>query len=315
MAAKVIRYASREEWLAGRSQGIGASEAASVVGLNPFETPYQLWRRKKGLDPPPPETFAMRAGHLLEDDVAQLFAEATGSRIIQATTADFAVIDEARPWLRVSPDRLFWRQGARRNAANKAVLECKTTQRDIDPDDLPSHWFCQLQMNMGVAGCKDGALAWLTAGREFGFMDFSFNPAFFDWIAAEVTKFWQDCIIGGQEPPATDVQDVLLKHPRHDDAKTAIATDETEAAWRRLKELKEELAAMEAKKKELEAEIKTAMGEAGILADPRTGQTLATWKAAKDGKKFNEKRFAQEHPQLHAQYLENVAGTRRFMLK
>ena len=58
---KVVKYKNREEWLAGRSQGIGASEAGTVVGLNPWCTPYQLWRRKKGIDPPVEENFAMRA--------------------------------------------------------------------------------------------------------------------------------------------------------------------------------------------------------------------------------------------------------------
>ena len=36
-------FNSREEWLAARNEGIGASEVASVLGLNPWETPYQLW--------------------------------------------------------------------------------------------------------------------------------------------------------------------------------------------------------------------------------------------------------------------------------
>ena len=47
---QIIKYKSREEWLQNRSNGIGASEAGTVLGLNPWETPYQLWRRKKGID-------------------------------------------------------------------------------------------------------------------------------------------------------------------------------------------------------------------------------------------------------------------------
>ncbi|EKC56536.1 hypothetical protein OBE_11012, partial [human gut metagenome] len=41
---QIIKYKSREEWLQNRSKGIGASEAGTVLGLNPWETPYQLWR-------------------------------------------------------------------------------------------------------------------------------------------------------------------------------------------------------------------------------------------------------------------------------
>lgn len=50
MANTIIRPKDREEWLQVRKSGIGSSEVATIVGLNPWETPYQLWRRKVGLD-------------------------------------------------------------------------------------------------------------------------------------------------------------------------------------------------------------------------------------------------------------------------
>ena len=83
---QIIKYKSREEWLQNRSKGIGASEAGTVLGLNPWETPYQLWRRKKGIDPPKVENFAMVAGHLLEDAVAQFFKRESHCHIIKASS-------------------------------------------------------------------------------------------------------------------------------------------------------------------------------------------------------------------------------------
>ena len=70
MSNIVIRPKDRAEWLEYRKDGIGSSEVATILGLNPWETPYQLWRRKKGLDAPKDETFAMKAGHYLEDAVS-----------------------------------------------------------------------------------------------------------------------------------------------------------------------------------------------------------------------------------------------------
>ena len=61
MSYTIIRQKNREEWLKDRSCGIGSSEVATVLGLNPWETPLQLWRRKKGIDPPKAENFAMKA--------------------------------------------------------------------------------------------------------------------------------------------------------------------------------------------------------------------------------------------------------------
>ena len=59
----------------------------------------------------------------------------------------------------------------------------------IDGDDLPKHWFCQVQYQLGVAGLREGSLAWLCSGREFGYKDLSFVPDFYGWIVEEVEKF------------------------------------------------------------------------------------------------------------------------------
>lgn len=80
MSNTVIRPKDRAEWLEYRKDGIGSSEVATILGLNPWETPYQLWRRKKGLDAPRDETFAMKAGHYLEDAVSQFWADESRMR-------------------------------------------------------------------------------------------------------------------------------------------------------------------------------------------------------------------------------------------
>ena len=94
---QVIKYKNREEWLQNRSKGIGASEAGTVLGLNPWETPYQLWRRKKGIDPPKVENFAMVAGHLLEDAVAQFYKRESHCHIIKASTDDYTITNTDAP--------------------------------------------------------------------------------------------------------------------------------------------------------------------------------------------------------------------------
>ncbi|WP_308006141.1 YqaJ viral recombinase family protein, partial [uncultured Porphyromonas sp.] len=59
------KFNNREDWLESRTEGIGASDIATIVGLNPYETPYSLWRRKLGLDPAKEETLPMKLGHLM----------------------------------------------------------------------------------------------------------------------------------------------------------------------------------------------------------------------------------------------------------
>lgn len=40
----------REDWLAVRKQGIGSSDAAAAVGLNPYKSQLELWLEKTGRD-------------------------------------------------------------------------------------------------------------------------------------------------------------------------------------------------------------------------------------------------------------------------
>lgn len=314
-----VNFDSRAAWLEARKSGIGASEVGTILRLNPYETPYQLWRRKLGIDPPKEENFAMRAGHYLEDAVSLFYQDETGKEIIKSSAGDWMFRNPRYPHMQVSPDRTFWIPGLPKNDDNKGILECKTTQMEVDADRVPQQWFAQLQFQLGVAELPQGALAWLTQGRKFGYRDFEFDPGFFDDIREEVTRFWQDNIIGKQEPMMMNVEDILIRNPRHIAGKAIEADMELQQNCHILKEIKEELSALDTRKKEIEATIKMAMGDAEALVAPADGrgtpQILATWRAAKDTIKFNEGRFAQENPGIYASYKDKQPGSRRFLLK
>lgn len=319
MSCTIIRQKDRNAWLKDRECGIGSSEVATILGLNPWETPLQLWRRKLGIDPPKPENFAMKAGHYLEDAVSRFYSDETGKEIIKASAGDWLIVNDEKPFLRVSPDRTYWIPGRPKSDHNKGIVECKTTQMEVDAENPPQHWFCQLQYQLGVAELEQGALAWLTMGRSFGYRDFTFDKEFYEWMVEEVERFWRDNILARQEPDPVNVEDVLLRNPRHVPGKTVEADLEIMDACRQLKELKGEAKDIDAQVKELEEKIKMFFGDAEALTarDPATNQivTLATWKAAKDSSKFNEKEFKEAEPTLYGKYLYTVPGIRRFLLK
>ena len=313
MSNIIIRPKSREEWLEHRKTGIGSSEVATIVGLNPWETPYQLWRRKLGLDPAKDETFAMKAGHYLEDAVAQFWHDETGCEIIKRSSGDWLIANKERPYLQVSPDRTYWLPGMTKNNTNKGILECKTTQSQIDADDLPKHWFCQVQYQLGVAELERGSLAWLCSGREFGYKDMEFVPDFFAWLVEEVDKFWRDNILGRQEPSVHSVQDILLKYARHTDGKVTEVSEDVYNAYSELKEVRDQVAALEERKISLEERLKFAFGDAEAIS--YGGKTLATWKTPKPSSKFDAKAFQEANPELAKNYMIQTQGTRRFLLK
>lgn len=314
MAKQVIKYKTREEWLQNRTMGIGASEAASVLGLNPWETPYQLWRRKKGLDAPKIENFAMKAGHYLEDAVSKFYADESHCTIIKSSTDDFTILDTEHPMLRVSPDRTFWRAGARHNDKEKSILECKTTQMQIDPDNIPKHWFCQLQMNLGVGEYQDGALAWLTMGREFGYLDVDFDPDFYGWMKGELIKFWELYIEGNEIPQSVTADDVLIKFSKHTAGKEVVATEEILEELDRLNDLKSDIKDNEEEAKEIENDLKLFFEDAESIVDSN-GKVLATWKSPKPSMTFDKKAFQAENPDLYASYCKETQGARRLLIK
>lgn len=308
----IIRPKSREEWLEVRKSGIGSSEVATIVGLNPWETPYQLWRRKVGIDPPKEENFAMKAGHYLEDAVSRFWADETGRKVIKRSAGDWIIRDNKHPFLQVSPDRTYWLGESRAND-DKGILECKTTQMSIDADDLPKHWFCQVQYQLGVAGYTQGSLAWLCSARDFGYTDITLVPDFYEWLTDEVARFWTDNIQGGKEPDAVSVSDVLLKYNRHTNGKSIEVSDDVFQAYLQLKDVRKELAELDERKEALEAKIKLAFTDAEALT--HDGQTIATWRSPKPSRRFDTKRFQADHPDVAEGYFSEVQGARRLLLK
>lgn len=313
MAAIRINPKSREDWLEERKHGIGASEVSTVLGINPFETPYQLWRKKRGLDAPQEETMPMKLGHLLEDSVAKLWEEETGRKVIANTAGDWLYVDEKKPFLRVSPDRLYWLSGEKHNAGNRGILECKTTQKNIDPDDIPKHWFCQVQMNLGVSGLKHGSLAWLSSGRTFGYVDIEFDAGFYNELVSRVEDFWTNNVLANVPPIAVNAEDLRHQYPEPDPLKITEVDEQTALACDEYKTIKQQIAELETRRDEIENNIKMRFTDGEAIS--YGGLTLATWKTSKSSMKFDAKSFTNDNPQMAAQYMREVKGSRRFCVK
>lgn len=304
------------QWLEQRCQGIGSSEVGTLMGVNPWQSPYQLWLKKTGRDTTvQEESFAMTAGHYLEDAVSKFYHDRTGNIIVKASAGDWLCVDKERPYLRVSPDRTFWLAGERQTRENKGIVECKTTQRNIDKDNIPQYWYCQLQYQLGVMQLKHGALAWLISGRSFDCQDFDFQEDFYkNELVPRIEEFWRKNVLEDIEPDITTADDVCAKYMRSQLGKVVVATTETEDAVNDLKSIKEQLATLKAQQTELEDKIKIVMQDGESLLDQQ-GTVLCTWKTAKDSSTFNEKALKKEMPDIYEKYLQTKQGSRRFLVK
>ena len=72
---------SHEQWLEERRNAIGGSDAPSVIGVNPYSSPYAVYCDKLGMLPAKEENEAMRQGTDLEAYVARRFEMQTGKRV------------------------------------------------------------------------------------------------------------------------------------------------------------------------------------------------------------------------------------------
>ena len=58
------RGMSREEWLMQRRKTIGGSDAAGIVGLSKWASPFSVWAEKTGRTAEKEDTEAMRQGRV-----------------------------------------------------------------------------------------------------------------------------------------------------------------------------------------------------------------------------------------------------------
>ena len=314
---EVIRPATHDEWLQQRTLGIGSSEVGTILGVNPYETRYQLWRRKRGIDPPKQQNDAMMWGHYMEDGIARCFEDTTGLTIIKASAGDWLAVDKKRSFLRVSPDRTYWLDDGRGHN-NKGIVECKSTRMRFD--SVPDYWFTQLMYQLGVMGYKEGYLAWVIRDTlEFGTMQVKFDQDFYDYMTDKLEQFWTVNIQQGVEPEIVGVEDMTLKFPHSEPGKIIEVTDDVMADINELKLIKPQLDELTRTKKEIEDRIKFAMADAEMLCLPGTLESnpkaVATFKSAKDSTKFDEKAFKADHADLYEQYCKTVPGSRRFLIK
>ena len=154
---------TKEQWNAERLKSIGGSDAAALLGLNPYKSAFALWAEKTGEIKPEDisDREAVRLGHDLEDYVAKRFAEATGKKVRRE---NFFIYNSDFPIAHALPDRMV--------VGEAAGLECKTTSswerlKLCRDGEYPKDWYCQCVHYMMVTGAQKWYLAVLCFGHGF----------------------------------------------------------------------------------------------------------------------------------------------------
>ena len=206
------------EWLSARNAGIGASEAAAVIGLSPWLTNVELWKRKTGRATAPDisNNEAVAYGHAAEAPIRELFALDYPEYEVTYGGAFDMVFHPEHPFLLATLDGRL----RERDTGRLGVLEIKTTnivrsmqkEKWWGPDGpcIPDQYFCQVCHQLLVTGW-DFAILHSQLKYHYGDdirterrtyrIERDEIQSDIDYLKEEEIKFWQDYVLKNVEPP------------------------------------------------------------------------------------------------------------------
>lgn len=275
-----------------RRTGLGSSDVAAIVGVNPYKTAHDVYLDKRGLSEDQPPTLATRIGHIAEGLIAELYSEETGATLDTSPSVRHPEHD----WYVGTPDRLV--RGMRRGVEIKWVGWRVAPAWEREEDGVPDYVRTQCEWLMGLTGYEEWDVPAILGGDEFRIYRLRHNPALLDVLRSRAERFWFDHVLPGVPPPvdASDGATRMLTRlfPRDDGGLVAAPGDAREWVERKIAAD----AAIDAATEERNLacnRLREMIGDAsGILG----AGFKATWKSDKNGKRtlrvkvFEEKRRA-----------------------
>lgn len=291
--------ATREQWLAARTSGLGGSDAAAVLGLGGYHSPLEVYASKVGVELPDRDDEALELGRLLEEPVAQLWAQRAGLHVRRAP----ALLRSTRwPWLLASVDRLVYRHP--RGGTPVAVYEGKARNffagRDWG-DSVPADVVAQVWTYLAVTGLPEAHVACLVGGTELRSYTVHAEDDLLGDIAEQMGKWWSAYVEARVLPPLDggDNGALLARLLPAIEGHAVDLDDDTVDLIRRLRAAKEQRKAAEEREHELADRLRLALGSAEI--GRWHGKTAVTWKTGETSK-FDIKAFRAAHPALAAEF-------------
>lgn len=294
---------AREAWLEARRGSLGGSDAAAVLGLNPYASPYSVWAEKTGRVPDKPDNEAMRLGRDLEDYVAARWQEETGKKTRRVNAM---LYNPAFPFAHANIDR--WVVG------ENAGLECKTTSvlnlKQFKGGEYPDSYYAQCLHYMAVTGAARWYLAVLVMNKGLFCFTVERDEAEISALLQREEAFWR--LVERDIPPEPDgtaATEEALRGIYPGGA--AIELTGQEALFTRY-------AALTAKKSDAEAELaqlkQTLMEKLGNAEGATCGDWSVSWKT-QTRRSLDVEALQRVFPELAPFYRSTVSRVLRIAKK
>ena len=315
----------RRAWLKARRQGLGASETATILGLNKYQTPLSIWMDKTATEDPEERDAGPKArwGNILEHTVAvQTSKEYLAPLGLKIAPTPGLLAHEEHAWMLATIDRLIVPRASKDRERVESLLEVKTTgewnykQNWLDGIP-PATYQVQVQQQLAVTGLPYAYVACLVDGYDLK------PPVRIDRDEEVIGQlielggaWWSQYVEGGQRPPVTFADASLLStlYPGDASLPHILATDESPvltALGQFVFHRDQEKAHADAKDR-AKFEVQKALGDALAVQDTQ-GRVLATWKP-QTSTGLDTKALKAKHPDLAAEF-SKTSTSRTFLVK
>ncbi|HJZ04571.1 MAG TPA: YqaJ viral recombinase family protein [Patescibacteria group bacterium] len=191
----VQRSTAWHEW---RSEGLGASAAATIMGSSPWETPIQLWKRMMGLEDPIATTPAMQRGIDYEDEAREAFEKEHGK-----LAPPCCVESSFHSIIRASLDGM---------TDDGDIVEIKvpgaSSFAKIRENGIPENYQAQMQCQMYAAEASRGwFVAYNPETTELYTTLLLRDDAFIEKMVSAMLEFWR--MVQDGMPPALTERDYV----------------------------------------------------------------------------------------------------------
>ena len=294
---------SHSSWIDHRYESICASDAGAVLGINPYKSPVDVYMEKVTRTNDFEDNFNMWLGREMEPLIKKKFTLETGLKVRDDNKIR---MDKEYPFLSTNLDGMV--------VGEKVPVEYKAL--GFFDGEIPDYYFAQLQHQMMVTEAEYAYFAVVCLGRSrsFNVQKVDFNEEFVKLMREELVTFWNENVLQEVMPEPTNLDDIKRMYPISDPG--SILELEDSSLSQKLAVLKDSRATIKEHTdiaKAVQVELMDYMGDKEILT--KDGENLISWKQTKETRKFDAKKFAEDHPDLYEEYKETKPGSRRFLIK
>ncbi|WP_124093531.1 YqaJ viral recombinase family protein [Burkholderia gladioli] len=305
---------SRSEWLEVRKSGIGGSDAAAAIGLNPYMSPLELWLIKTGRDAnlPLPDsddtTEPVYWSTLLEPIVAASYTKQTGNRVRRINAV---LRHPIIAFMLANIDREVI------GVPGVQILECKTAGEfgaRLWREGVPEYVLVQVQHQLAVTGKQAADVAVLICGQKLEVHRIERDDELIARLIPLEAAFWR--YVETDTPPPADGSESADRALRCLYPGTGGTVDFTDD--RRLSSVFADLVAVRADIEQRETQeallkqtIQQAMGEAD-RAIFETGSV--SFRRSRDSAGVDLHKLLADYPEFATRYALAKPGSRRFLV-